>query len=177
LEPHVVTKGQASDVLVVLEVDVLVLVLVVLEVLEEVDVLVDVVLEVLVVELVLVELLVVVVVAHGQIGGTVVQAAKPEATFALYFVAVSLFGSGAAKRVQNVSVEAPNTTWTSTSPCGAASSPYVMPPFVLNFILPAETWALLLVRTSFHLYFVGVPLDGAGVHPGVTVGAGANVRH
>src|SRR5262245_20700717 len=50
-------------------------------------------------------------------------------------------------------------------------------PFFFSLILPARTWAVLRVRSSFHLYFVGVPVAGDCVQPGVTVGAAESARH
>src|SRR6185295_18164718 len=52
-----------------------------------------------------------------------------------------------------------------------------MPPRILSLIFPSATCAVLLVVASFHLYLTGVPVAGSGVHPGLTVGAGASVRH
>ena len=53
----------------------------------------------------------------------------------------------------------------------------MIPPRIFSLILPFVTWAVLLVASSFHLYLTGVPLDGSGVHPGITVGADSRARH
>ena len=116
--------------------------------------------------------------AHEQCAGRLLHAPMAAVSPALYLVSLSLLVDvGAVNREQNRSGELPNTTWTSTSPWGTASSPYVTPPFFFSLIFPARTCAVLRVTSSFHLYFVGGPLAGTWVHPGVTVGEADSVRH
>jgi len=52
-----------------------------------------------------------------------------------------------------------------------------MPPRAFSLIRFAESCAVLLVRSSFHLYFFVTPKGGTCVQPGVTIGNGPSGRH